>query len=120
MDVQKDTQFSENRIQTFIVDSTNSDDVKQIMDSINIKFDIIIDDGWHYCEAQKKTLVNFFPFLKENGLYIIEDIYPGSSITSSHPRVIRDLIGSYEHFFVGLKNNQCVIRKKLINSDGNC
>ena len=89
------------------------------MGKLNIEFDIIIDDGWHWDEAQRKTLVNFFPYLKEGGIYIIEDIYPGSNLTKS-PTEIKDIIGNYEHFFLGLQNNQCVIRKKRINTIGYC
>jgi len=120
MDIQPDTQFTEDRIKTYLVNSTNQDDVDKLMKNLDIKFDIIIDDGWHLDQAQKDTLKNFFPYLKENGLYVIEDIYPGSSLNSSTPYVIKNIIGNYEHFFVGLKNNQCVIRKKLINATGYC
>jgi hypothetical protein len=119
MDIQKDTQFKEDRIETYICDSTNPDSVKEVMEKLNIKFDIIIDDGWHWDEAQKKTLVNFLPYLVDDGLFVIEDIYPGSNITQSST-VIKDLIGKYEHFFVGLKNNQCVIKKRKINANGFC
>lgn len=120
VDIQPDTQFSEDRLKTFLLDSTNKSDVDNLMSNLNIQFDIIIDDGWHWDEAQKKTLLNFFPYLKENGIYIIEDIHPGSNLNSSTPQVIKNVIGNYEHFFVGLRNNQCVIRKKLTNSIGNC
>jgi hypothetical protein len=120
IDITQDTQFTEERISTFLCDSTNSICVHDLMDMVNIKFDIIVDDGWHLDKAQTKTLVNFWPYLKENGLYIIEDIYPGSELNSTTPYIIKNLIGDYEHFFVGLKNNQCVIRKKKINSTGNC
>jgi hypothetical protein len=119
-DIQRDTQFSEDRITTLLLDSTNKTEVDNAMSDLNIQFDIIIDDGWHWDEAQKKTLLNFFPYLKENGLYIIEDILPDSNLNTTTPQVIRDIIGNYEYFFVGLKNNQCVIRKKLTNSVGNC
>lgn len=119
-DIQDDTQFSENRITTFLVDSTNKTEVDRLMEIVNIKFDIIIDDGWHLDDAQIKTLENFFPYLNENGIYVIEDIYPGSKLNSSSPLVIKNIIGNYEHFFVGLKNNQCVIRKKYTKSIGNC
>jgi len=119
-DIQRDTQFSEDRINTILVDSINKTEVDNAMLNLNIQFDIIIDDAWHWDEAQKKTLLNFFPYLKENGLYIIEDICPGSNLNSSTPYVIKDIIGNYEYFFVGLKNNQCVIRKKLTNSLINC
>jgi hypothetical protein len=120
MDIQPDTQFSEDRIDTFLVDSTNQFEVNNLMSKLNIQFDIIVDDGWHLDEAQKNTLVNFFPYLKENGLYIIEDIYPGSKLNSTTPQVIKNIIGNYQHFFVGLKNNQCVINKRLTNTIGNC
>jgi len=118
-DIQKDTQFKEDRIETFICDSTSNEDVNTLMEQLNIKFDIIIDDGWHWDEAQRKTLGNFFPYLKDGGIYIIEDIYPGSNLTQS-PTEIKDIIGCYEHFYVGLKNNQCVIRKQRINTVGYC
>jgi len=119
MDIQPDTQFSENRIETYICDSTDPNSVNNVMQPLNLQFDIIIDDGWHWDEAQKKTLTNFFPYLKEGGIYIIEDIYPGSNITAT-TTVIKDIVGDNEHFFVGLKNNQCVIRKKSINATGFC
>lgn len=119
MDVQPDTQFREDRIETHLVDSTSKQSVDDIMNKLNIKFDIIIDDGWHLDEAQKSTLVNFFPYLKDGGLYVIEDIYPGSNITAS-PTVIKNIVNNNEHFFVGLKNNQCVIRKKSLQAEGFC
>lgn len=121
-DIQEDTQFEEERISTFICDSTKPDNVNAIFEDKlkDTRFDIIIDDGWHYDEAQISTLKNFFPYLKEGGFYIIEDIYPGSKLNSTTPKIIRDIIGDYEHFFVGLCNNQCVIRKKKIHARGNC
>ncbi len=39
-------------------------------------FDIIIDDGLHTHDAQRKTFENFFPLLKDNGVYFIEDVWP--------------------------------------------
>jgi len=120
VDIQPDTKFEENNIKTFLCSSVDRASVDQLMQDLNVKFDIIVDDGWHWDDAQKRTLVNFFPYLKDDGYYIIEDIYPGSELNSTTPLVIRNLIGSYEHFFVGLKNNQCVIKKRLINTIGNC
>ncbi len=120
VDIQPDTVFQENNIKTFLCSSVNKTDVDFLMTHLNIQFDIIIDDGWHLDQAQKNTLTNFFPYLKDDGLYIIEDIYPGSELNSTTPLVIKNLIGDYEHFFVGLKNNQCVIKKRLTNSIGNC
>ena len=39
-------------------------------------FDIIIDDGLHTHEAQRKTFDNLFQYLKEGGSYFIEDVWP--------------------------------------------
>ena len=41
-----------------------------------IKFDIIIDDGLHTPRAQMQTFHNLLPFLKEDGQYFIEDVWP--------------------------------------------
>jgi len=36
--------------------------------------DIIIDDGSHLCSHQIKSFFILFPFLRENGLYFVEDL----------------------------------------------
>jgi SAM-dependent methyltransferase len=119
VDIQPDTIFTDERIKTYICDSTDKNSVENLMKNLNIKFDIIIDDGYHHDIAQLNTLKNFLPHLKDGGLYIIEDIYPGS-IINSNPNIIKSVIDNYEYFFVGLKNNQCVIRKNKINAKGFC
>lgn len=118
-DVQPDTQFEETRIKTFLCDSTSRDAVSAVIGASGLQFDIIVDDGLHWDRAQMDTLQNFFPYLKEGGLYVIEDIYPGSGL-SSNPNLIKDLIGPYEYYYVGLKNNQCVIRKRITTAQGHC
>lgn len=37
-------------------------------------FDLIIEDGLHTVDAQQKTLLNFWPYLKKGGLYVAEDL----------------------------------------------
>jgi hypothetical protein len=119
MDIQMDTQIKEDRIDTYICDSTNPESVNNMMDQLKLKFDVIIDDGWHWDEAQKKTLTNFFPYLKDGGYYVIEDIYPGSTI-SKDSTIVREIVGKNKFFFVGRLNNQCVIQKTPINATGFC
>ena len=41
----------------------------------DIQFDFIVDDGGHWPECNHKTLQNCFPFLKEDGVYFIEDVW---------------------------------------------
>jgi len=109
MDIQPDTQFQEDRIQTFLCDSTNKKDTDERLPK-QLYFDIILDDGNHHYEAQLKTLYNFYPKLRKGGIYIIEDIYPSSELLK-YPELIEKIIGHDTFFFVGLKNNQCVIYK---------
>src|SRR5579862_6823788 len=70
IDTQPDTQFCENRIKTFLCDSTRGDDIQQLHQRINLKdLDIIIDDGSHRAVDQLATLNNLFHFLCADGLY---------------------------------------------------
>lgn len=119
VDIQEDTQFKENNIETYLCDSTDKKSVDNMMNKLDIKFDIIIDDGWHLDAAQLNTINNFFPYLNDGGIYVIEDIYPGSNV-SNNPSLLRNIIKDNVHFFVGLLNNQCVIYKKSIKSNGFC
>jgi hypothetical protein len=74
-DIQTDTQFSEDRIKTFLFDSTKKVECDTTLN--NMKFDIIIDDGWHWYQAQLNTFDNLFDRVKSGGYYIIEDIENG-------------------------------------------
>lgn len=42
----------------------------------DLQFDIIIDDGKHTPDANTKTLKNLMEFLKEDGAYYVEDVFP--------------------------------------------
>lgn len=37
-------------------------------------FDVIIDDGGHYCKPQQISFNILFPLLKDDGVYVIEDM----------------------------------------------
>jgi hypothetical protein len=76
-DIQLDTQFSENRIKTFLFDSTKKIECDFTLQDMT--FDIIIDDGWHWYEAQLNTFDNLFSRVKSGGYYIIEDIESGEN-----------------------------------------
>jgi hypothetical protein len=92
-DIQEDTQFTEDRIQTFLFDSTNKEACDTTLN--NMKFDIIIDDGWHKWEAQLSTITNLFSRVKVGGYYIIEDIEQGggSVLFNNDFEVIKKVVG---------------------------
>jgi hypothetical protein len=41
-----------------------------------VMFDFIIDDGAHWPDANRLTFLNFIQYLKEDGVYWIEDVFP--------------------------------------------
>ena len=64
--------FSPN-IRSIYVDTQSSKILKNLNDYLNLKFDIIIDDGSHNIRDQIITFNVFFNQLDKDGLYIIED-----------------------------------------------
>jgi len=50
---------------------------KEIVKSIKLKFDIIIDDGPHTIQSQIICIQRYYPKLKKDGLLIIEDLLKG-------------------------------------------
>ena len=120
MDIQPDTQFEEDRIETYLCDTSNKDQVNNVLQQIDTKFDIILDDGSHNPDCQLRTLKHFYPYLKEKGIYIIEDIIHDSMLTYN-PNLIKDVVGNDPIMFVGRKNNQCVIYKSpLVSRNSGC
>jgi hypothetical protein len=80
LDVENKSEYDTDRIKTFILDQSNSDNLDSFVsfcNSSNIKFDFILDDGSHDVEHQQLTFGKLFPLVKSGGLYIIEDL--GSS-----------------------------------------
>jgi hypothetical protein len=106
MDVQPDTQITENRIRTLLCNSTDSRAVDRAIE--DRQFQIIIDDGSHVDECQLSTLRNMYPHVEPDGLYIIEDICPGSRVSAT-PDLVRQIVGHNGFFFANTKSNICVI-----------
>ena len=73
VDVDCGTVFTEDRIKTFCSSSFDADNMNNIMAEIG-EMDVIIDDGLHTLEGNLQTLQILFPYLKEGGVYVIEDV----------------------------------------------
>ncbi len=75
-DIDRDILFSENRIVTFYVDQLNENEINFMWDFNlhSVEFDIIIDDGLHTLEGNICFLKNSLRKLKEDGVYVIEDV----------------------------------------------
>ena len=57
------------------IDVSNQNNIHKAFSKINKKFDIIIDDSTHIFDHQINVIKKVHPFIKKNGLLIIEDIY---------------------------------------------
>jgi hypothetical protein len=62
------------RIFTENIDQSNIEDLVQL-GMKHGPFDLIIEDGSHLWEHQITTLRTLFPFLKNDGIYIVEDLH---------------------------------------------
>lgn len=74
IDLKDCSHINSDRIKTIVCNQTDL----QKLESINSQygpFDIIIDDGSHFSRDMKKTFDFLFPLLKENGLYVVEDLH---------------------------------------------
>jgi hypothetical protein len=75
-DIDKSILFKEDRINTFFVDQMNRDSIKNMYDLINEdSFNVIIDDGYHFFEANINLFESSINYLSNDGYYFIEDIH---------------------------------------------
>lgn len=72
-DIDKRILFQEDRIQTFYVDQTDIDSFSELV-KLNLRFDLIIDDGLHSPNANIAVLLFGLKRLAPGGWLLIEDI----------------------------------------------
>jgi len=60
-------------VEVLYLDQENRGDLQLLVDKFG-KFDIIIDDGGHSMPQQQISFGFLFPFIKTDGIYIIEDL----------------------------------------------
>ena len=100
-DIDKNILFNEERIKTFYLDQLDKKSINNLWGKLeDIKFDLMIDDGLHTFEAGQTLFENSFHMLKDNGIYIIEDI--------SHLYLYKlaDYFRKYNHSIIKLKSKK--------------
>jgi len=70
------SKYDAEKIKTIIADQANREQLTKVFQDLP-EMDIIIDDGGHTMEQQQVSLGVLFPYLKDGGIYVIEDL--GSS-----------------------------------------
>lgn len=89
--------LKDNRIK-FILDKSSTD--KEYANTYeDNSFDVILDDGEHHYRTQFETFKNYFPKLKKDGKYYIEDVLGDVSVER-----LKELILKHT-------NNNCVIEE---------
>jgi hypothetical protein len=107
-DVDKGVLFTEERIETFFVDQTNPDTLRELAGKLP-PLDLVIDDGLHFPRANLNTINFALPLLKEGGVVVVEDI-----VADQVPfwRVaITVLSRQYECQFVQMKSEAILVIK---------
>lgn len=85
-DFLEETQFSDDRIKTFLLDERKSQDITNLFDTIGSDIDLVVDDASHLVEDQIFLAQHALPLLDKKVIYIIEDV--------THSRLIGRALGS--------------------------
>jgi|TARA_B110000858_G_C17799427_1_gene474404 23S rRNA U2552 (ribose-2'-O)-methylase RlmE/FtsJ len=96
--------YDNNRVHLLQSDSTDTSTSKKMSEEwTDVKFDIIIDDGAHWPKANQDTFNVTFEFLKSNGVYFIEDVWPLHKMSEDefkHPWIMKhqERYNIFKHF----------------------
>jgi autotransporter strand-loop-strand O-heptosyltransferase len=75
VDINDKSNFSNEKVKCIVLDQSKKEDLEEFVKNINISFDIIIDDGSHHISDQQLSFGSLFPLLKDDGIYVIEDLH---------------------------------------------
>ena len=85
-DIDKSQLFQEERIHTFECDQSQSSQLFWLIERIGGgNFDLIVDDGSHIADHQIISARALIPFVKEGGIYVIEDVSQPEKVISGLP-----------------------------------
>ena len=73
-DYEPDTLFQEERIETFLCDERKKEDLIGLVEKTGSDIDLFVDDGSHQKEHQIFLCQTIKPLLKDDVIYIIEDV----------------------------------------------
>ncbi len=115
-DIDRKILFSDERITTYWCDQTDKQSIASMWEMVgNVQFDLMIDDGLHTFEAGVCLLENSFHKLRMEGIYIIEDVAPGSLVRFCDYFTRRGIEASYVCLYrkhTSLHDNSLVVLRK--------
>jgi len=95
IDIIEECIFEEPRIKTHICNQNDSEQLKKLMDNLDVKMDVILDDGSHVTEHQVVSFMTLEKYLVDDGIYIIENIIIHNYQTWKNLSVFSDDYRSY-------------------------
>jgi len=78
-------------VDIIIGDCNSENTIKRVLDK-NITFDCILDDGSHYYNDIIKSIDQYFKLLKNDGIYIIEDLATMERISKNNISDLRNYL----------------------------
>lgn len=114
IDIYDKSSLNRDRIQTYVCDQGNPDELREMAQNCG-PFDVIIDDGSHQACDVLISLFTLFPYVENNGIFVIEDIQ-----ASYWPKYGGTSIAAYfiETPISWIKTAiDCVNRSELLNQD---
>ena len=75
IDLVLDPSLPQGRSRYYQADQSKPEELERVMKTIGGQFDVIIDDGSHQMKDQILSFQTLFPYVKSQGLYIIEDLH---------------------------------------------
>ena len=80
VDISPTAIFQDERINTFLLNTKVEADMRQLIDNIGPDIDLVVDDGTHRERSQLQAVRALMPLLKNDVIYIIEDVTNPESI----------------------------------------
>jgi predicted O-methyltransferase YrrM len=94
--------FNNDRITLANIDVTDENSIRTAFSDLNILYDVIIEDTTHQFEDQIRVIENVYPYLKEGGMLIIEDIFKSYNENDYLTRLEPVLKHFQDYYFVEL------------------
>lgn len=80
VDLSPATIFQDERIQTYLLNTKDETAMRKLIQEIGSDIDLVVDDGTHREKSQVRAVRALMPVLKNDVIYIIEDVYDAESI----------------------------------------
>lgn len=104
-------QFEQDGVSVFIGDQNNPAHLESCIEKHGGEFDIILDDGSHYGEHIVTSFKTLYPYLKEGGIYIIEDLHAAQLDENKMIEEVKALSYKHSEFYQTHHNKLLIIVK---------